>query len=65
MAMKIISDECTACDDCVPVCPTKSITSRGGVYKIDADTCTECDGEADAPQCVDVCPSGDRCIVYI
>lgn len=65
MAMKIITDECTACGDCKPVCPTASITAKGGVYKINADTCNECDGDADSPQCLDVCPSGDACIVYL
>ena len=63
MAMKIISDECTACGDCKPVCPTSSITAKGGIYRITADTCTECDG--DSPQCVAVCPAGDNCIVYL
>ena len=65
MAMKIVGDECTACGDCEPVCPTQSITSKGGIYKINVDTCTECDGDADTPQCLDVCPAGEACIVYI
>ncbi len=36
MAMKINPDECTACGDCKPVCPTKSISSGKIFYKIDA-----------------------------
>jgi ferredoxin len=62
MAMTIIADECTACGDCKPVCPTKSILVRKGVFTIDARTCTECEDESDEPQCILVCPV-DNCIV--
>jgi ferredoxin len=65
MALKIIGDECTACGDCKPVCPSKSISEKGGVFRINADTCTECDGVADSPQCIDVCPGGADTIVYV
>ncbi|MCE1240220.1 MAG: 4Fe-4S binding protein [Azonexaceae bacterium] len=58
MAMKIDSDMCTACGDCKPVCPTGAISSGKIFYKIDGGTCTECDGHADSPLCVDACPSG-------
>lgn len=64
MAMKIIVDECTACGDCEPVCPSAAITQKGGIYRINPDTCTECDGDADSPQCVSVCPGADSTIVY-
>ena len=40
MAMKITQAECTSCGDCVPVCPTKSIVEKGGIFKINKDTCT-------------------------
>ncbi|HWS12584.1 MAG TPA: 4Fe-4S binding protein [Rhodocyclaceae bacterium] len=63
MAMKIIMAECTSCGDCKPVCPTKSITDKGGIYKIDKNTCTECEGEFDEPQCLVACPAGEACIV--
>ena len=36
MAMKIDPDMCTACGDCKPVCPTKSISSGKIFFKIDA-----------------------------
>jgi ferredoxin len=61
MAMKIIRDLCTACGDCSSVCPTDAIIQFKGVYKIEADTCTECDG-AEIPQCLDTCME-DGCIV--
>ena len=41
MALQIVKSVCTACGDCEPVCPTKSITPWKGVYKINAETCTE------------------------
>jgi ferredoxin len=65
MAMKIVQAECTSCGDCKPVCPTKSITDKGGMYKINVDTCTECEGEHDSPACLDACPAGESCIVFI
>ncbi|QKS29078.1 MAG: Ferredoxin-1 [Accumulibacter sp.] len=64
MAMKIIQAECTSCGDCKPVCPTNSITSKGGMYRINADTCTECDDQFDSPRCLDACPAGESCIVF-
>ncbi|THF56903.1 4Fe-4S dicluster domain-containing protein [Pseudothauera rhizosphaerae] len=65
MALKILVDECTSCGDCKPVCPTKSITDKGGIFKINADTCTECEDGYDEPQCVSVCPGADNTIVFI
>jgi ferredoxin len=55
MAMKI-TDECISCGACEPECPTESISEGDGIYVINADTCVECEGYADSPQCVDVCP---------
>jgi len=65
MAMKINQSECASCGDCKKVCPTQSITEKGGIFKINKDTCTECDGVADSPQCVTACSGGDRCIAYL
>lgn len=65
MAMKILAEECTACGDCLPVCPTQSISLKSGAYRISADSCEECDGHADSPKCVAVCPGGDNTIVYL
>ncbi len=60
MAMKITED-CISCGACVSECPTNSISEGDPVYKIDAGTCVECVGHADAPQCAAVCPN--ECIV--
>ncbi len=60
MAMKI-TDECTACGVCEDECPNDAISEGDEFYIIDQEKCTECEGVADAPQCVDVCPV--ECIV--
>ena len=62
MALKIVAAECTACGDCEPVCPTQSIYPHKGLFAIKADTCTECEGDFDVPQCQDVCEVPD-CII--
>lgn len=62
MALKIVAELCTACGDCEPLCPSKSIVPHKGLYKIKADTCTECEGEFDEPQCLSVC-NEDGCIL--
>lgn len=57
-----ITEECIACGACMPECPTESISEGDGVvYVINADTCVECEGHFDEPQCVSVCPV--ECIV--
>ena len=65
MALKILMDECTSCGDCKPVCPTDSITEKSGIFKINANTCTECEDAFDEPQCVAVCPGADSTIVAL
>jgi ferredoxin len=56
MALKITED-CTCCDACVPVCPNKAITAGDTIYIIDPAKCTECEGQHDSPQCQLVCPA--------
>lgn len=63
MAVQIDAGLCTACGDCEPVCPTTSIIPKKGVFQVVTDTCTECDGEADMPKCMEVCQ--DDCIDYL
>lgn len=55
MAMKITED-CIACGACLPVCPTESISEGETIYVINAETCVECVGHYDEPQCASVCP---------
>lgn len=53
----MITDACTLCDACVPVCPNEAISEGEDIYVIDPDKCTECVGHHDEPQCVLVCPA--------
>jgi ferredoxin len=57
----IITDACTACDACEPVCPNEAIAEGMPIYRIDALRCTECVGAEDEPQCIEVCP--EDCII--
>ncbi|MCC7168037.1 MAG: YfhL family 4Fe-4S dicluster ferredoxin [Rhodospirillales bacterium] len=52
-----ITEDCTCCDACVPVCPNKAISPGDTIYLIDPDKCTECVGAEDSPQCQLVCPA--------
>lgn len=53
----LITDNCTACDACKPVCPNDAISVGDVIYVIDALRCTECVGAEDEPQCKLVCPA--------
>lgn len=57
----MITENCTACDACRPVCPNEAIAIGDPVYVIDPLRCTECVGAEDEPQCKLVCPAD--CIV--
>jgi ferredoxin len=57
----MITNDCTACDACEPVCPNEAIKAGDPIYVIDALKCTECVGAEDEPQCKLVCPP--ECIV--
>ena len=61
MAMKINSDECTACGDCAAECPNSAIVNKGAYFKINADKCNECDG-LDFQKCADTCAA--NCIDF-
>lgn len=56
MALRI-TDNCTSCDACVPVCPNEAIRADCPIYVIDPLRCTECVGAEDEPQCKLVCPA--------
>jgi len=57
----MITDDCTNCDACTPVCPNDAISEGDIIYVINSLTCTECVGAEDDPQCVLVCPAD--CII--
>ena len=55
-----ITEDCIACDACLPECPNEAITEGDPIYIINPDLCTECVGFYDEPQCAAVCPT-DAC----
>lgn len=50
MAVKVESDKCTGCGECVSACPLDAIVIKDGKAVVD-DTCAECGA------CIDVCPN--------
>ena len=53
----IITEECTNCDACVPICPNDAISEGDDIYVIAPELCTECVGHFEESQCVEVCPA--------
>ena len=56
-----ITEDCIACDACLPECPNEAISEGDPIYIINPDLCTECVGFYEEPQCASVCPT-DACI---
>lgn len=40
--MKVLSEKCKKCLECVEVCPVKAISEKDGCIVIDKDLCLEC-----------------------
>lgn len=59
----MITELCTACDACQPVCPNEAISRGESKYTIDPLKCSECVGAEDEPQCRLVCPNPTEVIV--
>ena len=53
----VITDECIACGACEAECPVNAISEGDEIYVIDFNTCVECEGHFDEPQCAAVCPT--------
>ncbi|WP_142847688.1 4Fe-4S binding protein [Telmatospirillum sp. J64-1] len=62
MAYKIIASQCTGCSACEFECPSSAIKEKGGIFFIDPNKCTECEGVFDSPQCASVCPVDNTCV---
>lgn len=54
----VINEHCTACGNCVSVCPNHAIAAATFRYVISWHLCVECVGYADAPECAEHCPAG-------
>jgi ferredoxin len=52
----MITNECIACEACLPECPNSAIFNSEEIYAINPDLCTECYSFTDSPQCAEVCP---------
>jgi ferredoxin len=63
MALMIKPEECTNCGICMEECPNKAISEGSDSHVINRELCTECVGAFDTPQCREVCPLGEDCIV--
>ena len=63
MSLSIV-ESCVNCYACEPLCPSEAIFMGEAIFMIDALKCTECDGDHDMPQCIDVCMEDD-CIVFL
>lgn len=50
MGTHYITDDCTMCGACEPVCPVDAISSGDPQYEITQETCIDCGA------CDDVCP---------
>jgi DNA-binding transcriptional regulator YiaG/Pyruvate/2-oxoacid:ferredoxin oxidoreductase delta subunit len=57
MPHTIPNNSCIACDNCRPLCPKDAIKLEEDGYWIDPSLCNDCEGYADEPQCVTVCPT--------
>ncbi|HMO50254.1 MAG TPA: 4Fe-4S binding protein [Kiritimatiellia bacterium] len=57
-----ITDRCTACDACRPVCPVKAIEKAEPVYKIKSTACNDCSDVMGGPRCIPVCPEAGAII---
>lgn len=62
MAYKIDAAQCTVCGACEFECPNAAISTKRGMYVINATLCTECEGHFAKPQCAAVCPVPDTCV---
>lgn len=62
MSYKIVAENCTACGACEFECPNSAISMKGDVFIINPDSCTECEGQFDEPQCAAICPMPDTCV---
>lgn len=66
----MITEECINCEACAPECPVAAILDEtneknpsDNIFYVKPETCVECVDHADAPRCVEACPT-DGAIVW-
>ncbi|VEP17347.1 Ferredoxin-like protein in nif region [Hyella patelloides LEGE 07179] len=58
----IISNQCIACENCLPHCPTNAIQkNHKDKFSIDPNLCNDCVGSYGVPQCMAGCPTFNGC----
>ncbi|SIO01135.1 4Fe-4S binding domain-containing protein [Rhodovulum sp. ES.010] len=62
MAYRIVTGNCTLCGACEFECPNAAIEFQDDTYVINPETCSECEGKYETPQCAEICPVPDTCI---
>ncbi|MFW6357617.1 MAG: DUF362 domain-containing protein [Chroococcales cyanobacterium] len=59
----VITDQCIACENCSPHCPTGAITkNNNGKFSINSNLCNDCVGFYGVAQCMAACPTANGCI---
>lgn len=60
----MITEECINCEACAPECPVAAILDENNeknpsdnIFYVKPETCVECVDHADAPRCVEACPT--------
>ena len=57
-----ISNQCIACENCLPHCPTEAITKNDkGKFSINPNLCNDCVGSYGVAQCMAGCPTFNGC----
>ena len=57
-----ITDQCIACERCLPYCPTGAINKKeNGKFSIDPNLCNDCVGSYGVAQCMAGCPTFNGC----
>ncbi|NJR51158.1 MAG: 4Fe-4S binding protein [Leptolyngbyaceae cyanobacterium CSU_1_3] len=49
-----ITNSCTQCNDCLPMCPTGAIKQEGEKLWIDPMLCNNCEGFYEEPLCASI-----------
>ncbi len=54
-----IMEDCINCAACEDPCPNDAISEGDEIFEVNAELCTDCEGYADEPECIEACPIDD------